>query len=163
MDCHLKDTEWQLLGVFKIDNISADNGFMEQSFKHEGVCVWGEDTYSFASKAREYVPTDCTQTGSTDENGNYLYYHAKPAMQGNITLGLYTDYLCMKEYDGQREYNVFNLAGVPESYVIAFNEAMDIWKICQPCVAYNLGEEDFQCYDEAGYTNCNQVNFSCVA
>lgn len=53
MDCHLDDTQWKLLGVFKIDDISQRDGWMEQLFKHEGVCIWGEDTYDFASNMRQ--------------------------------------------------------------------------------------------------------------
>jgi hypothetical protein len=40
MDCHLDDTNFQLLGFFK--HRSYDD-WMEQLFKHEGVCVWREE------------------------------------------------------------------------------------------------------------------------
>jgi hypothetical protein len=63
---------------------------------------------------------------------------------------------------------------------LSFNEAMGLWdygfehfKVCQPCVAYNLknvggssssyydddansGGDNFDCYDQADYTNVNQ-------
>ena len=63
-----------------------------------------------------------------------------------------------------------------------WNEYMNTYKICQPCRAYSLnkseqssengegrylendgeGDEEqwgYTCYDDAGYTNCNQVRF----
>jgi hypothetical protein len=63
-----------------------------------------------------------------------------------------------------------------------WNEYMNTYKICQPCRAYSLnkseqssengegrylendgeGDEEqwgYNCYDDAGYTNCNQVSF----
>jgi hypothetical protein len=40
MDCHLDDTNFQLLGFFK--HRSYDD-WMEQLFKHEGMCVWSDE------------------------------------------------------------------------------------------------------------------------
>jgi hypothetical protein len=63
-----------------------------------------------------------------------------------------------------------------------WNEYMNTYKICQPCRAYSLNKSDrslqngenrylendgegdeeqwgYNCYDAAGYTNCNQVSF----
>jgi hypothetical protein len=157
MDCHLPDTNWKLLGVFKINNIAQGDGFMEQLFKHQGVCVWGEDTYKFASNMRKKMPNSCTSTKTTLENGDTLYYHIKPERQGNITLGLYTDSICSQEYMGT-DFDVFELSGYDETYFIMFNEALDTWKQCQPCISHNLNYDDFDCYDDAGYTNCNQVS-----
>jgi hypothetical protein len=82
-------------------------------------------------------------------------------------------------------------AEVREEYIEKWNEAMSTWKICQPCRALstsqsydndnhdhhqflknneNDGEGDekhwgYNCYDDAGYTNVNQVSsdyISCV-
>ena len=158
MDCHLANSQWKLLGIFKIDNVSGGDGWMEQLFKHQGVCVWGWDTYDFASDMRRSLPEGCTQTELTDSKGNKLYYDIKPAKHANITLGLYTDAMCSQEYSGKKSYNVYDIAGYDESDFIAFNDALDAYKICQPCVAYNLSDTYFQCNDDAGYTNCNQVN-----
>jgi hypothetical protein len=130
---------------------------MEQLFKHEGVCVWGEDTYKFASNMRKNLPNQCKNSKQTDEKGNYLYYAVKPAAQGNITIGLYTDNVCSVEYGG-REYDVWTLSGYSQYYFEAFNDALDTYKICQPCISYSLSEDGFNCYDDAGYTNCNQVS-----
>lgn len=165
MDCHEAGTDWKLLGVFKIDNISEGNGWMEQLFKHEGVCVWGDDTYSFASKMRENVPKNCKVTTQTVNNGEtYLYYGVKPEVGGQIALGLYTDSMCSKEYFGDQTFDVYQLAGTDQSYWTSFNEALDVYKQCQPCIAYDLSVSGFQCDDEAGYTNCNQcMKFSAKA
>ncbi len=131
---------------------------MGQLLKHEGVCVWGEDTYKFASKMREKIPIGCAKSKYTDSQGNYLYYDAKPVSNGNITVGLYTDSLCTVEYQGSN-VDAYTVTGYSEQYFEAFNEALDTWKICQPCIAYNLSNayNNFYCYDEARYENCNQV------
>jgi len=157
MDCHLEDTQWKLLGVFKIDDISQRDGWMEQLFKHQGVCIWGEDTYDFASNMRQKMPSFCTAANQLDENGNALFYDTKPKKNGEITLGLYSDDRCSREYAGNATYDVFQIANSDESYWESFNEALDVYKQCQPCISYDLSEDDFTCSDKAGYTNCNQV------
>ena len=157
MDCHLPETEWKLLGVFKIDSISDNDGWMEQLFKHQGVCIWGEDTYGFASTMRQKMPDKCKSSKQQLEDGSYLYYDIKPEMNGNITLGLYTDGMCSKDYTGNVTYDVFQLAGQYESYWTKFNEALDVYKQCQPCISHDVSKNNFECYDQAGYTNCNQV------
>ena len=162
MDCHVTGTEWQLMGIFKIASVSEGNGFMEQLFKHEGVCVWGEDTYKFASKMREKLPSSCSKSKYTDPvTGDYLYYDTKPLPNAEISVGLYTDSKCTMEYTGSN-VDIYTVTGYAKEYFDAFNEALDTWKICQPCVAYNLNYayNNFYCYDEAGYENCNQVCWS---
>lgn len=158
MDCHLPDTNWKMLGIFKVDEISEEDGWMEQLFKHEGVCVWTEDEYELADEMREEFPSECGQLeGDSNDNddGYSLYYDVKPLIGGNITLGLYTDSSCSVEYEGD-DVDVFSVVGIDESDFDAFNSAMNIYKTCQSCIAYDLEAEDFQCDDEAGYTNCDQ-------
>eukprot|EP00590_Aulacoseira_subarctica_P008386 CAMPEP_0172414770 /NCGR_PEP_ID=MMETSP1064-20121228/1394_1 /TAXON_ID=202472 /ORGANISM="Aulacoseira subarctica , Strain CCAP 1002/5" /LENGTH=640 /DNA_ID=CAMNT_0013151585 /DNA_START=81 /DNA_END=2003 /DNA_ORIENTATION=- len=155
MDCHLSDTKWKLLGTFKINNISEGNGWMEQLFKHQGVCIWGDDTYSFATTMRQNMPNRCKSTKQQLDDGSYLYYDTKPAADGNITLALYTDNMCSQEYIGT-DYDVWQLSGADKSNWVVFNEALDVYKQCQPCVAYDISANSFECYDKAGYTNCNQ-------
>jgi hypothetical protein len=65
-------------------------------------------------------------------------------VQGNITIGLYTDNLCSYEYEGS-EFDAWTLSGYSEYYFDEFNRALDSYKICQPCVSYDLTEENFQC------------------
>jgi len=129
---------------------------MEQLFKHEGVCVWGWDTYSFASAMRQKMPTSCSATTQKLKNGSTLYYSTKPDLYGGITLGLYMDSMCSIEYVGHESYNAFKLSGADESQWSSFNEALDVYKQCQPCISYDFSNDGFYCYDDAGYTNCNQ-------
>lgn len=205
MDCHLKNTNFKLLGFFKEPNYHS---WMEQLFKHEGICVWTKQEYLLMQNDRELWPCGCTQTNANDEDGNALYYDAKPMSEGRITLGLYTDDRCSQDYDGEldvvevlanyansdayeggsegyesnmydddeeggeqdgdREYTVATLSKELE----AWNDAFDIYKKCQPCMAYDLsynpnnnkdGNENngdssklFDCIDDADYTSVNQ-------
>ena len=212
MDCHLTTTHWRLLGFFKHRYI---DDWMEQLFKHEGVCVWSEEEYAFMKNARETWPQGCIATGTTssrevDENGDaeYIYYDMKPVSGGGIKMGLYTDPACVVEYqpvDIDDPLTVENLLGDFllgdndggsgdnnnwGSYTYntddwTFDDSMNYWDTtmsafqqCQPCVAYDItnydgtkysddyyygnGENDkdgndaFDCYDDADYTNVNQ-------
>jgi len=67
-----------------------------------------------------------------DADGNYLYYEGS-------------------------DYDVWTLSGYSEYYFEEFNRALDAYKICQPCVSYDVTEDGFSCYDQTGYTNCDQV------
>lgn len=156
MDCHLSNTEWKLLGVFKIENLAGSYGFMGQLFKHEGYCVWGQDTYNLASTMRQAIPYYCKVTKAQLQNGDYLYYDLKPEVNGEINLGLYTDETCSTEYTGG-DFDVYDLVPSHQSYWESFNEALDMFKQCQPCVTYDLSSDDFSCTDVAGYTNANMV------
>lgn len=164
MDCHLKDTKFKLLGFFKEPNYHE---WMEQLFKHEGVCIWNDAEYEYMQEDRELWPCQCTNTFATDENGNYLYYDTKPMPKGRIGLGLYTDSRCSQDYshskkrleevletyvssynyqknqkneDDDSNYfrsNVYNLT--VHKTIEKWNNAFDAFKVCQPCKAYNLG------------------------
>lgn len=162
MDCHLESTDFRLIGFFK----HADyNDWIEQLFKHEGVCVWTEDEYDFMSDMEDLFGEGCEVTEYQGEDGNYLYYDLRPMPYGDVGIGLYTDYRCSQLYEGDLDpYELFdggnsnsgsgdNLA--LNETVAAYNDAFSIFKVCQPCVAYDL-DNDFECDDEAGYTNVNQ-------
>jgi hypothetical protein len=190
MDCHLPDTNFKLLGFFKEPHWDE---WMEQLFKHEGVCLWDEDEYELMQDDRETWPYGCTATDYSDEaTGNALYYDLKPEKYGDVSIGLYTDTSCIVEYTGQYtpETVVSNLPAQED--LEAWNDAFDVFKICQPCKAYpfqnilsmsndnqndNRDEDqdenrnrkrnrkldqdqsdDLSCYDDAGYTNVNQVS-----
>lgn len=221
MDCHLSDTHWSLLGMFKHHNM---DDWMEQLFKHEGMCVWSDDEYDFMSDAREAWPEGCIPTGKTSVDGDSIYYSTKPISGGKLTIGLYTDTRCVEEYvstgtedtitvenlvgnvlaeggsgdrnnnnqddDGDGDYED-SFAGSLERW----DDALETFRICQPCVAYDVNNwgynldddankgssygtyrygvdddykynyyygngyeqgEDFDCYDDADYTNVNQ-------
>lgn len=196
MDCHEPDSHWQLIGVFKEADGLYD--WAEQLFKHEGVCVWGNDNvYVGMQTHRELWPYQCTKL-TFQLNGLTLYMHTKPEAYGDVTIGLYTDKYCTKEsYKTWSDYvsKYKSMASRYKRYssstpveddlvsaadITTFNTYMTEFKICQPCRAYNLkgyvynyDQEEFShdhsdegggssekngynCYDDAGYTNCNQ-------
>ena len=182
MDCHLKDSNFKLLGFFKEPNYHE---WMEQLFKHQGVCLWTDNEYNFMSTDRYLWPCYCTSTGKMDEDGNILYYDTKPMAEGRIGLGLYTDERCKYDYVGNMDImeilesgggdkNDYGSVAQLRKGLEDWNEAFDVFKVCQPCKAYNLGyntdvnkgdrqggdqENDgyaFACYDDADYLNVNQ-------
>ena len=105
MDCHLESTSFSVLGFFKHKN---PDDWMEQLFKHEGMCVWSTEQYSFMKNARKVWPQGCTYTGQQsndndndndkDGGGVDLYYNIKPLPSGRIGVGLYTDVYCLDEH-----------------------------------------------------------------
>lgn len=207
MDCHLEGTNFSLLGLFK--HRSYDD-WMEQLFKHEGFCVWNQGQYNFMSNARKTWPQGCEAYQMDD--GSYIYYDLKPISGGGMRIGLYTETTCMEEYTGsvtaedllgnvlveggsgdgsQEEANdddYYTTSSLAESYN-TWDNIMSTWKICHPCVAYDLNnvgynggtqgssyntytygydddghnyeQSDFDCYDDADYTNVNQVCWVC--
>jgi hypothetical protein len=176
MDCHLADTNFKLLGFFKEPYWDE---WMEQLFKHEGVCLWDDDEYEMMQTDRETWPYGCTATEYTDESsGKTLYYDLKPEQYGEVSIGLYTDTSCIVEYTGL--YTAENVVSdLPcEEDLAAWNDAFDVFKICQPCKAYPFTtilsmydynssssygtrklDDGLNCNDDAGYTNVNQVRF----
>lgn len=158
MDCHSTDTTtWQLVGIFKIDRLSEGDGWMEQLFKHAGVCYWGWDNYEIAANMRKSLPTKCQKT-AYKFNGMYLYSDVKPIQDAGISMGLYTDESCSQLYEKGEgtKYDPFVDTDLTESDFNTFNTLLDDYKICQPCIAYDLTQYDFSCADDAGYTSCNQ-------
>jgi len=174
MDCHLPSENFKLLGYYKAAQ-NAQREWFGQLFKHEGVCVWNdEDTYEFMQGNKEKWPEKCASSGTYD-NTTLLYYDLKPAADGNVTVGLYTDYYCSKDYTGDLDTeSILDGLGYYQSTIDEWNTHFGAYKICQPCVAHSLAYMDgapsgrrelkednnnneiFQCYDQAGYTNCNQ-------
>lgn len=218
MDCHLENTNFSLLGFFKHRSI---DDWMEQLFKHEGMCVWSDEQYSFMKNARNAWPKACTDTGQyITHNGEdtSLYYDMKPLQKGKMGVALYTDDTCLEEYSASTSHiesiigNIFANAGSHHSgdyndddayenlslkeSLAKWDDAFNVWHTCHPCVAHDLenyagdkyscyddddaggddaynrkkkrrrklgGEqcpdgEKFECYDDAGYTNVNQVS-----
>jgi hypothetical protein len=102
-----------------------------------------------------------------------------------MTYGLYTDQICKTDYEG-KTYSVEKVARkmglLYGKYLQKWNDAMEVYKVCQPCRSYNLlntkqyyqsysysdgGENDyssyndpnsgyFECLDAANYINVNQ-------
>ncbi|KAL3804180.1 hypothetical protein HJC23_013699 [Cyclotella cryptica] len=146
----------------------------------------------------EKWPTSCKQLSMPDYYGNTLYIAVHPLPEGNMTLEVYNDNKCTilsEEMDLESyilmlySYYGYSQRGeqVAQQYseaIETWNEKMSVFKICQPCRAYNLfydddknnnehnhrnralggnendgeGEEQerYNCYDDAGYTNVNQ-------
>ena len=197
MDCHLENTHFSLLGFFK--HRSYDD-WMGQLFKHEGMCVWSDEEYSFMKNARRALPRGCTNSGATTEEGDPIYYDIKPLSGGRITVGLYSDSQCILDYSydttkveeilgnyfvnrGSHDNNGDYSGDSLKDSLARWTSAFDAFTICQPCVAYDLENTDgskyngyrnrdrhrklggessptgdnFECYDDAGYTNVNQV------
>lgn len=153
MDCHLQDTSMVLLGFFK--NAGYDDWF-EQLFKHEGVCVWKEDEYDFMDAYRQVWPEYCS-VSTIKYKGNYLYYDIKPTNGGEMGIGLYLDSACSSEYRGGKstknlltgrsdcsyddDDGCTNLDIDMDTFLETWNAALDVFKVCQPCVAYDIGED----------------------
>jgi hypothetical protein len=145
MDCHDEDTEtWELLGVFKEATYFGNDAFFEQLFKHEGICVWNdEDTYEFMSEQREGGFSEgCLQSTVYDgDSGGLLYMDLKPTFNGNMSYALYSDEICKTEYDGTDvsvETVAANMGMLYGNYLQQWNDALEVFKVCQPCMAYNL-------------------------
>jgi hypothetical protein len=203
MDCHEPGTHWQLLGYYKESTYTK---WFEQLFKHQGYCIWNNyDTYDFMNGYYNAWPRTCTETSTTLEDGSPLYYEMKPTSDANMTVGLYTDWRCAVEYTGDlkvenvlsdiainadgngdnednNENENWNAGVLMGEYESQWNEYMSVFKVCQPCRAYNLqinyassGSDNdrklddsssyapnygyFSCYDYAGYTG---TLFACI-
>lgn len=166
--------------------------------------------------ARENWPQGCTASDVTLADGEYLYYDLKPTRNGGMNIGLYIDTRCMEEYTGS-DYTAEDILGnilmdegsgdhsgdnnndafepiqtnSLEESIQVWDSIFDTWRICHPCVAYDLNnvgynvdddsmkgssyntynygydddanqgnydQNDFDCYDDADYTNVNQVS-----
>lgn len=166
MDCHEPDTHFQLLGYFKHN---GPDDWMEQLFKHEGVCVFGDDAYDFMEGYREFWPQGCTNSGKMS-GSDYIYYDIKPLQNGGMTVGLYTDSSCSVEYTGRavKLSDIYPNIDDLDTFFNTWNSYWDTFKTCLPCVAFQLNGQDhdghrflndgnnFDCDDEAGYQNVNQ-------
>ena len=173
------------MGVYKEAEYFGNDAFFEQLFKHEGYCLWNdEDLYEFMSDARKSAwPEGCVSTGKTTSDGSYLYLDLKPTLNGNMTYGLYVDSVCKTEYTGSTtkvDTVAKNMGLLYGEYLDQWNDGLEVYKVCQPCKAYNLlvdyaksgswgsgrklddyyysdpNENYFRCDDDADYTNVNQ-------
>ena len=214
LNCHEPhQTSLELVGVYKETDGLED--FAEQLFKHEGYCLWDSNTYDIMSTYREMIPSYCRQLDDVmfdneNENKNQqqqpLYMDLRPTVGGDIGLGIYSDSQCtvvaqdMSVEDYIIQYYKVQEGDETKGQVIAdawtkvlkrWNHHMGVYKVCQPCRAYDLsrsagneygnlyyndndnqqrrrldndggGDDEqwgYNCYDDAGYTNCNQVRY----
>jgi hypothetical protein len=93
MDCHEPNTHFQLVGVYKEADGLVD--WAEQLFKHQGSCLWSEDDYEFMEGYRERFPTYCRKLYYSGANGETLYMDLRPQGEGNISIGIFEDELCV--------------------------------------------------------------------
>ena len=198
MDCHDPySSSWELIGIYKETVDFGDNTFYEQLFKHQGFCLWdgdkedhdADDTgsgYRFMQEMRRELPSGCTQIDGMINGTQSNYYIAiKPLSRGDTTLGVYLDSSCLEESaysfeDYQTSDDEYLASSGSTDSFDTWNANMDVYKVCQPCRAYNLQpmyeadeDEDHQrrrnlqgegeseknyhnCHDDAGYQNCNQ-------
>ena len=205
MDCHEPNTHFKLVGVYKETDGLAD--FAQQLFKHQGYCLWNEEKYEFMQSYADWWPSYCRQLYySSYYGGTTLYMDLRPQPEGNITVGIYTDNTCsvpssytfgdyiMMYYSYYGNYDAGSQVVETWEYAIqTWNAYMQTYKVCQPCKAYNLYDQDdeeeggngsgdnngrmrflgedngnddtveeeqwgYNCYDDAGYTNCHQCN-----
>jgi len=182
MDCHLENTHFSLLGFFK--HKSYDD-WMEQLFKHEGICVWTDEQYAFMENAREVWPQGCIDSYTTTDDGTEIYYDIKPVQGGDIEVGLYTDTQCIEEYQSsgnndpitvenilgnfflenegsgdENNYYDFSSDSLEES-MERWNDAFAVFHNCQPCVAYDLENVDgTKFYDDDGGNQAGDM-FDC--
>jgi hypothetical protein len=198
-----QDTHFKLLGVYKEKDYAE---WFEQLFKHEGYCIWSDEEYEFMQTYRNAWPEGCTASSYSSSDGNTIYFDLKPVSNGDMSIGLYNDNMCSTEYS-ERQYSVTDVLQAYDNYgggnnnkngennyyftytsfanyLDEWNEAFSIYKLCQPCKAYNLNNQEekrnghrqrhrflndyqynedsdpndgkYQCQDDAGYTNVNQ-------
>lgn len=168
MDCHLDSTNFSVLGFFKHRNY---DDWMEQLFKHEGMCVWSEEEYAFMKNARKAWPQGCIDSGTMTDDGEYnLYYNIKPQKNGRIGVGLYSDSECLVDYSvttDEMEDIIGNLfvdgngsGSQDENYDFSsdslsdsmdrWHSAFDVWHTCHPCVAYDIENLDGTKYTSNG-------------
>ena len=190
MDCHEPNTHFRLVGIFKQSDGLKD--WAEQLFSHEGSCIWDNDAYETMSNERWRMAADCTQLYITDDKGGSLYLDAKPQKEGNVAMGIYKDDQCTQESDMSfadyllKYYKIYygnedlghDAIAFWDKFLAEWNHNMNEYKICQPCMAYNLHQYDgdsqssqngaerflenggggtYDCVDGAGDTNANQV------
>lgn len=144
MDCHHPNSNtWTLMGYFKEPEYTE---WFEQLFKHEGYCVWQENEYDFMYENYGAWPEGCSETETYLSDGTLLYYDTKATANATMTYGLYTDAKCSKDYEGE-EYTMEQLLQAEGGddlltleYLDYWNDAMEIYRVCQPCRAYALNQ-----------------------
>ncbi|KAL3816702.1 hypothetical protein ACHAXA_009141 [Cyclostephanos tholiformis] len=169
LDCHEPDTRFELIGVYKETNGMYD--WWEQLFKHEGYCVWNDnDAYQTMTTWMKVWPDSCQLLDITDNGGNALYLDLMPLSGGDMKLAIYKDSTCSKvssmDYAtytkkyykslGYRDRTGYNVARTYAEAIDTWNARMNSFKVCQPCIAYNVGGNNNNCDDKAGYTNVDQ-------
>mmetsp|Transcript_579 Transcript_579/g.1131 ORF Transcript_579/g.1131 Transcript_579/m.1131 type:complete len:405 (-) Transcript_579:678-1892(-) len=143
LDCHNDDTEWLLLGVYRMELYQ----FIEQLSKH----LWEIDSYEYyaVTAAMSYMTVyDCVEV----DNG--YYGGPRPTEGGDIEMGVYSDEYCLnlvedEDYDNRRRRRLSQDGGenyedgAPESTLTALNEILDTFKMCRLCLDYPTYQDGY--------------------
>uniref|UniRef100_A0A7S1G2Q6 Uncharacterized protein n=1 Tax=Corethron hystrix TaxID=216773 RepID=A0A7S1G2Q6_9STRA len=160
LDCHDDNSAWELVGVYRLDI----GTFIEQLTKH--VWAYDQWQYTAVYAASNYFGDgECEKIGQ-DQQGNYLYGALRPISGGYFMMGVYMDYNCLMptddyDYDeltgggysnnnngqGDNKYQYVDddyfgnqkqmwKLNAKESSLQMFNDALDTYRYCTPCVDY---------------------------
>ncbi len=142
MDCHEATTHWSLLGIFKEALVDT---FLESLLQYQGDCVWTDDEYKFMQAVGGTEddglpwPMQCTAVANNEDG---LYYDIQPTAGGKMNVALYQDDRCSQVYTGKAisidDVLIPTYASSLKEELNSFNSALDAFKICQPCKAYDL-------------------------
>jgi len=163
LDCHNDNTEWLLLGVYRMELYQ----FIEQLSKH----VWEIDSWEYyaVTAAMSYMTVyDCYEI----DNG--YFGGPKPVEGGYLAMGVYSDEYCLTlvedvDFDDYSEgYNgggrnlkkIRKLSedeneggggegdewpndGTPESSLTYLNNVLDTFKMCRLCMDYPTYQDGY--------------------
>lgn len=148
MDCHDPYSKnFKLVGVYKDSQIDT---MLDNMIGYGGDCVWNDDDYKFMQamnynqnnnkySTAYWPPKTCTAIQKNNNGSVRGYYDAKPASDGKLEMALYSDYTCETPHQEQERvsYKLEHMMGRSASDIEKWNDAMDAFKICQPCVSYD--------------------------
>lgn len=170
LDCHLDDTEWLLLGVYRQEFYQ----YLEQISKH----LWGADEWEYivALATLEYIGDDECEAVGYDNNAAVLYTAIQPLPLGYFQMGLYNDENCLYPLDldelgytyddfwagdrrledgGDDDYYWWKSA---QEYTLAdANEVYDTFKYCTLCLDYPT-YQDGELNGDSGYDDDDLIN-----
>ena len=152
LDCHMPDSEWELLGVYRQEFYQ----YIEQISKH----LWAIDDYEYvvALAGLAYMTDEeCFQVGNSND-GSAIYASVAPQPYGKFQMALYTDEYCLTPndnlgmtYDDFGLQNDINLGSKDATDDDGKSWAYDWWYNTQEYTLTNLNEV----YEEFKYcTSC---------
>ena len=142
LDCDDPNSDWQLLGVYRIDV----NNFLEQMGKH----IWALETYEYITiySALDYINGGkCKGTGENDSSGNALYAALGfTGSGGTFQMKLYSDEKCLYEannakitYDDLGWTNEFDMGSGDDKYGYGNDDTLQsYWYSAQESTLTNL-------------------------
>jgi len=162
LDCHARDTEWELIGVYRQEFYQ----FIEQISKH----LWAIDEYEYvvALAGLSYMTnSDCRQI-AYDDDGNAIYAGVHPMLGGNFSMALYRNSTCLipdddldmtyddfqlytqmqlESGDGADYYDddvhLSNWENAQEYTLTLLNEVYEEYKYCTLCMDYPTYQDGY--------------------